>query len=166
MKVLYAALAIVGTLTAMEGPLRADWADAIAAYSRGDFVTAFKETLPIAEKGDAKAQFTIGFMYHRGKGITQSNLSALKWYGKAAEQGNADAQNNLGHMYRLGEGVPQDDDEAVKWYRKAADQGNADAQNNLKLMHDYGRVVPEDYVESYESSSRLLAAVSYFTYKL
>ena len=107
MKIIYAMLVVAGTLTVMEEPLRADWADAIAAYSRGDFVAAFEEILPIAEKGDAKAQFNIGFMYHRGKGIAQSDQAALKWYSRAAEQGNADAQNNLGHMYRLGEGVPQ-----------------------------------------------------------
>lgn len=49
-----------------------------------------------AEKGDASAQFKLGFMYDVGKGVPQDHTEAVRWYRKAADQGDADAQANLG----------------------------------------------------------------------
>ncbi len=63
--------------------------------------SSFKETRAKAAQGDANAQNTLGEMYEKGKGVTQNNAEAVKWYRKAAEQGNAKAQNNLGIMYNL-----------------------------------------------------------------
>ncbi len=64
-----------------------------------------------------------GVMYQNGKGVTQNDAEALKWYRLAADQGNAFAQGNLGWMYHNGDGVSQDYAEASKLYRLAADQG-------------------------------------------
>ena len=89
----------------------------LEATKRGDYQTAFKLWLPLAEQGDAQAQFNLGLMYDKGQGVKQDDVEAVKWYRKAAEQGLAQAQLNLGNMYRTGEGVKQDDVEAVKWYR-------------------------------------------------
>ena len=100
----------------------------LTAYEQSDYQTAFKLWLPLAEQGDAKAQFNLGVMYADGRGVKQDDVEAVKWFRKAAEQGDADAQFNLGVMYRNGQGVKQDDFEAVKWYRKAAEQGDAKAQ--------------------------------------
>jgi TPR repeat protein len=73
-----------------------------AAYERGDYATAFEEMLPIAEQGDANAQFNLGFMYDNGEGVPQDYAEAVRWYRLAAEQGNAFAQVNLGIMYANG----------------------------------------------------------------
>ncbi|HHV6527378.1 TPA: tetratricopeptide repeat protein, partial [Haemophilus influenzae] len=125
------------------------WADTLEqqfqqgleATKRGDYQTAFKLWLPLAEQGNASIQFNLGLMYKKGQGIKQDDFEAVKWFRKAAEQGVADAQLNLGNMYAKGLGVKQDDVEAVKWYRQAAEQGNAKAQFNLGLMYDNGRGV-------------------------
>ncbi|WP_146117165.1 tetratricopeptide repeat protein, partial [Haemophilus influenzae] len=117
------------------------WADTLEqqfqqgleATKRGDYQTAFKLWLPLAEQGNASIQFNLGLMYKKGQGIKQDDFEAVKWFRKAAEQGVADAQLNLGNMYAKGLGVKQDDVEAVKWYRQAAEQGNAKAQFNLGL---------------------------------
>ena len=109
------------------------WADTPAqqfqqgfeAATREDYQTAFKLWLPLAEQGDADAQYNLGLMYDNGRGVKQDDFEAVKWYRKAAEQGYADAQFNLGNMYANGRGVKQDDFEAVKWYRQAAEQGYA-----------------------------------------
>ena len=127
----------------------ADFSEGLAAYQRGDFATALREWRPLAEAGDAVAQFNLGQMYREGKGVPKDDAEAVKWYRLAAEQGVAKAQLNLGNMYNNGHGVPKDDAEAVKWYRLAAAQGSANAQYFLGLMYDNGNGVPEDNVQAY-----------------
>ena len=70
-----------------------------------------------------RAQFLLGLMYDRGRGVPQDYKEAAKWYRKAAEQGDSLAQGELGWLYNVGKGVVQDDKEAAKWYAKAAEQG-------------------------------------------
>ena len=108
--------------------------------------TEFEKTKALAEKGDADAQYNLGWMYADGEGVPEDDKEAVKWYRKAAEQGHADAQYSLGLMYADGKGVPQDDKEAAKWYRKAAEQGYATAQYNLGNMYYKGSGVLEDDV--------------------
>ncbi|MGH7181126.1 MAG: tetratricopeptide repeat protein, partial [Nitrospiraceae bacterium] len=103
--------------------------DATSAFERKDYALAARIFRPLAEQGDAKAQYNLGVMYDKGQGLPQDYQEALKWYRKAAEQGQA--QNNLGAMYDDGQGVPQGYQEALKWYRKAAEQGQVQAQYNL-----------------------------------
>ncbi len=80
-------------------PARAGFDEGVAAYKRGDYATALEELRPLAEQGDAKAQFYLGAMYAKGKGVPQDYAEAVKWYRKAAAQGLAEAQNNLDLMY-------------------------------------------------------------------
>ena len=44
-------------------PAWADFDDGVAAYEAGDYATALKEWRPLAEQGDAEAQFNLGKMY-------------------------------------------------------------------------------------------------------
>jgi TPR repeat protein len=103
-----------------------------------------------AEQGEADAQFRLGVMYERGRGVPQSHPEAARWYRLAAEQGYASAQSWLGFMYSSGLGVPQSHPEAARWYRLAAEQGYASAQFSLGLMYERGRGVIQDYVEAYK----------------
>ena len=73
--------------------------EGLAALDRDDYETALKEFKPLAEQGYAKAQFRLGVMYRKGKGVRKDDPAAFKWYKKAAEQGYAKAQHNLGVMY-------------------------------------------------------------------
>jgi TPR repeat protein len=116
-----------------------DFRKGMAAYKRGDYAAALGAWGPIAEQGDAVAEYSVGLMYLRGHGVPQDDSEAIKWYRRAAGRGLASAQNNLGLMYEKGRGVPQDDATARKWYRKAAEQGYAHARHNLKLMDKKGR---------------------------
>ena len=131
-----------------------------AAYERGDYATALREWRPLAEQGNADAQFNVGHMYEFGKGVPQNYDAAVNWYRLAAEQGVAKAQFNLALVYDLGKGVPQDYNVAVKWYRLAAEQGVAEAQHNLGLMYRIGRGVPQDY-KAAEKWLRLAAEQGY-----
>jgi len=114
------------------------------ATERGDYQTAFKLWLPLAEQGNVNAQFNLGVMYYKGQGVKQDYFEAVKWYRQAAEQGYAQAQFNLGVMYENGQGVKQDYFEAVKWYRQAEKQGDAKAQLNLGVMYINGDGVRQD----------------------
>ena len=108
----------------------------------------FKETKAKAEKGDAKAQYSLGTYYRHGKGGTRDSVEAAKWTRKAAEQGHATAQFILGVCYRDGDGVTKDAVEAAGWYRKAAEQGYAEAQFFLAASCRYGNGVVKDTVEA------------------
>jgi hypothetical protein len=101
-----------------------------------------------AERGNARAQFSLGLCYYWGSSVAQDYAEAAKWYRKAAEQGNADAQYNLGVCYTEGQGVEKDYTEAVKWYRAAAEQGSPLAQYNLGVCYTEGQGVEKDYTEA------------------
>ena len=106
------------------GEVMTEMEKAIEAMERGDYATAFKISLPLAEQGDAEAQYNLGFMYDDGLGVPQDYAEAMKWYRKSAEQGDADAQNNLGSMYKEGQGVSQDYVQAYMWLDLAAKKGD------------------------------------------
>jgi TPR repeat protein len=120
--------------------------EGLDSYDRNDYATALKEWKPLAEQGDAGAQYYLGVMYAYGQGVPQDQKTGVKWYALAAEQGNAFAQSNLGFMYAKGRGILQDYKTAVKWFTFAAEQGYVRAQSNLGLMYTKGQGVPQDYV--------------------
>ena len=126
----------------------ADYQKGLTASKSGDYATALREWKPLAEQGNARAQFSLGRLYHAGKGVPQHYKIAVKWYKLAAEQGNTVAQVNLGTIYYDGTGVPQDYMTAMKWYRLAAKQRNAPAQTMLGVMYNNGQGVLQDYKTS------------------
>ena len=127
----------------------ADFDEGAAAYERGDYAAALREWQPLAEQGDAPAQFNLGLMHAEGKGVPRDDRMAVQWHRRAAEQGDVSAQNSLGLMYAKGRGVPRDYKMAAQWYRRAAEQGDASAQNSLSVMYTIGAGVPKDYVHAH-----------------
>jgi uncharacterized protein len=123
-----------------------DFDKGIEAYNAGDYATAHNEWKPLAEQGNAKAQYKLGIMHYSGKGVPQDYAEAVKWFRLSAEQGNAGAQHNLGYMYDT---FRYDYAEALKWYRLAAEQGYARAQNNIGNMYLFGTGVLQDNVTAH-----------------
>jgi TPR repeat protein len=109
----------------------------------------FLEYKAKAEKGDLKAQNSLGLCYDTGYGVKQDHTEALKWYRKAAELNDATAQYNLGCCYYDGEVVEKDYAEAVKWFRKSAEQNDTRAQNSLGFCYANGQGVEKNYAEGY-----------------
>ena len=122
-----------------------DYQDGRKAYNRGDYATALKELLPLAEQGHAGAQYFVGYMYYKGQGVVQNGAEAVKWFRQAGRQGDVKAQYLLGYMYYKGQGIGQDGEEAEKWLRKAAEQDHAKAQFYLGEMY---YAVGQDGVEA------------------
>ena len=130
-------------------PAWADFQAGLTAHDREDYATAMREWQPLAEQGDAPAQYHLGMLYHKGRGVPQDDVQARKWYAKAAAQGLAKAQFGLGTLYFNGEGGAKDYQQALRWFRLAANQGEALAQTKLAIMYDDGTGVPKDKVQAY-----------------
>ncbi len=75
--------------TAMAAPVPADFPAAVEAYDQGDYATTFAESKPLAERGDADAQYMLGYLYARGQGVRRDLVRAYLWFTLAAWQGDA-----------------------------------------------------------------------------
>lgn len=52
----------------------------LAAYVRGDYAEAVRLIRPLAEQGNASAQYRLGFMYTTGQGVPRDLAEAKKWF--------------------------------------------------------------------------------------
>ena len=97
--------ALVAILLALAVPATAQDIEAgTEAYQRGDYAAALRELRPLAEQGDAKAEFFLGSMILEGKGVRPDWIEAVRWCRKAAMQGHAESQAMLGMVYSEGWG--------------------------------------------------------------
>ena len=74
----------IGFLVILGGAASADFKGGLAAYERNDYAAAFREWLPLAERGDGLAQIYVARMYEEGKGVRRSFGEARRWYDRAA----------------------------------------------------------------------------------
>jgi len=125
----------------------------IEAWQRSDYSGAVAIWRPLAEKGDADAEFNLGQAYRLGRGVP-TNLSAAKtWFERAAGQGHVDAETTLGLLlFQNG-----DQPEALKWLKKAADQGEPRALLVYGTALVNGDSVTQDPVLGYAYVSRAAA---------
>ena len=119
-------------------------AEAIAAYTRGDYGAALFVFQRRAEAGDAEAQAWIGAFYANGTGVVPSLPTAFAWYMRAAEQGHIQAATNVGAMLAMGQGIAQDRLAGLGWLERAAAAGDAMARYNLATLYAKGDGVPQD----------------------
>jgi TPR repeat protein len=120
--------------------------DGISAAHRGDHVMALNLWRPVAEKGDADAQISLGLAYYFGKGARRDYAEAAKWYGLAAQQGNASAQASLGTLYEAGLGVMRDYAVAYMWFDLAAAQNGENAAQARDLVAQ--KMTPQQLVQA------------------
>jgi len=88
-------------------------------YIARNYAVAFRVWQPLADRGDAWAQYGLGVLYHKGQGVEQDHAKALEWYHKAAQQDHPDAQEKLAMMYLQGDGVEKDEDKGYEWFGKS-----------------------------------------------
>ena len=109
--------------------------DAVDAMRTGNFAEAYCIMRPLAERGDADAQYNIGWMYLNGYGLRVNDSLALEWWNKASDQGHVDASFSIGMLYSLGDGeVRKDSEKAIDYYLLALKAGHEDAITILQLM--------------------------------
>ena len=109
------------------------------AFLFGQYELAFKTWEPLANMGNAKAQATLAWMYHTGKGVPKNLHKAFYWYQRAAYQSHEIAHNNLGVFYEQGLGVRRNYAKAAQHYREAAELGYGFAQYNLGMLYQRGK---------------------------
>ena len=140
-------LLLIGLMLFLPALGWADFEAGVDAYDRGDYETALKEWRPLAEQGDAEAQWMLSSMYFSGgKGVPENLGEGIRWLTLAAKNGHDIASFKLGMKYLIGKSVPQDYDEAVRWIRLCAERGSAICQTQLGAMYAGGHGVPQDYV--------------------
>lgn len=109
--------------------------DGSAAYARGDYVKAYRQALPLAEQGDAQAQFNLASLYMDGLGVPKNPVLAAKWVEKAAIQGHYLALVVIGSMYSDGVGVLEDPRRAEYFWKQAVEKGSGDAAFGLVTLY-------------------------------
>ena len=119
-------------LTANSPAANASWDEATKAFAKKQYASAAKLFRPLAEKGNALAQYQIALMHRMGLGLTKDQKEAKKWSRLAAKQGNADAQLMLGSLYSKADGDESADVvRAYIWYEASAKEGNTEAKKEL-----------------------------------
>ena len=103
---------------------------AYGAYQRGQYLTAFKLALPLANLGDPAAQTLIAELYEKGLGIARNKKEATAWYEIAANAGNREAQFSFAIKLLEGKYIKEDRKRAMKLMQSAADAGHSVAMYN------------------------------------
>lgn len=142
------AFALLGLASCSRGK-KGDFAAGLAAYETGNYALALKEFKPLAEGGNAEAQFKLAEIHMKAQGVALNGEEFLKWCRKAAERGHAEAQFTLGMHYARGGLVRENHAEAKNWFLKAADQGHAESLGYLALLLDSGNGVKRDPVAAH-----------------
>ena len=99
------ALGLLAALLIGTSAHAAAYDDAFAAYQKGDYAIALKLMRPLAEAGDANAEYNMGAMYMNSLGVQQDHKEAAKWFKMAVDKGNVFAEVDLGNLYQSGLGV-------------------------------------------------------------
>ena len=117
------------------------------AADQANYETALRTWLPLAEDGDAQAQFYVGQIYEKGLGRAPDANKAASWYLRAGEAGYAPAQTALAMLYESGATGSADPVKALQWYRRAAGLrgtvalgGNASDDDAKRLRSELDRL--------------------------
>ncbi len=124
------------------------------AFEEDHYAQALKGFAPLAEAGNAKAQYYLGRMYgytwsenpfdgssprHRADPAKQ-----IEWFTKSAEQGEMLSQIELAKLYEHGFGPKAERAPAAHWWQMAADQGDATAQYEVGHNFETGNGGAQD----------------------
>lgn len=131
---------LVGTMYEGDNGSTDNKAEANKWYSQ-----AFKQATPLAENGDARAQYVLYCLYNEGNGVAKDQQEAIRLLKLSAENGYLDAQITLGDYYEKSNNLS----EAVKWRKKAAEQ-----------IHERDLKVVERKIKSKEDEKYFINEVS------
>src|SRR6478672_4089670 len=125
----------------------------IDAWQKSDYASAVAIWRPLAEKGDADAQFNLGQAYRLGRGVPINLALAKSWFEKAATSGHLDAQTTLGLL------LFQNGDQAsgLRWLKQAAEEGEPRAELVYGTALYNGDGVTQDRLLGYAYVSRAAA---------
>ena len=121
--------------------------DGVAFYfDEGDSKKATEIIQPLADKGNADAQYYIGLI----KYDNENYKAAFDWFMKSAQQDFSDGQMSLASMYKNGEAVKRNGKKAIEWYKKVADKGSTDSETEIADIYAKGIDVEVDVKKAIE----------------
>jgi cell division septation protein DedD len=122
----------------------------IDAWAAENWPLAIANFRPLADRGDADAQYNLAQAYFLGRGVPRNVNLAEQWYERAARQGNEEAQANYGLLlFQNGRRA-----EAMPWIERAANRGDPRAQYVLGTALYNGDLVARDLPRAYALLSR------------
>lgn len=124
--------------------IREQLQEAMGAAKLSDFETALDIWMPLAEAGNAEAQYNVAIMNEHGEGIPEDKIAAQEWMRKAAEQHHPKAQQILGNYLFHGTAGKVDKRESYKWMLSAAEKGVVQAQRETAMNLRDGEGVEKD----------------------
>jgi hypothetical protein len=132
----------------------------VACAYTGDYVLEekYKKLLPVAESGNAEAQYDVAEMLERGRGVNKDLEEAFNWYSKSAEQGNPKGAFRVGLAYLKGKGVEKNSADALKWLQQASDRGYERANYYLGVIYEKGEGVDINYTRALSYYKKSLSA--------
>jgi len=141
-------------LASLAAPLSAQSVKAgIDAWQKADYAAAVAIWRPLAEQGDADAQFNLGQAYRLGRGVPIDLGAAQLWFERAAARGHLDAQTTLGLLlFQNGNHTG-----AVRWLKAASDKDEPRAMLVYGTALFNGDGVPQDPVQGYAYITRAAA---------
>ncbi len=125
----------------------------VEAWQAGNYDVAIRQWRPLADQGDADAQYNLAQAYKLGRGVPLNMNLAEQWYERAARQGHAQAGANLG-LILFQNGRRR---EAIPYIERAAAAGDPRAQYVLGTALFNGDVVGRDWPRAYALMSRAAA---------
>lgn len=153
MKLFWGALG-AGMMLAVGSPAGADVKAGVDAWQQGDYAKAIGEWRPLAQAGDADAQFNMGQAYKLGRGVQSDLNAALDWYRKAAAQGHLRAEDNLGLiLFQQGDRAG-----AMPYLQRSAARGEPRAQYIVATALFNGDMIGKDWVRAYALMTRAAAS--------
>jgi len=109
--------------------------DGVFAAKHRDYAQAIRLLIPLAEGGDAAAQFNVGALYEHGRGVPQDPAQAVDWYRRSADQGFPYGQFSLADMYYKGRGVQKDAVAAFVWFKLSSTRFIDDCNKEDAVIH-------------------------------
>lgn len=99
---------------------------------------AMRWLLPLAQKGNADAQYYCGMMLFFGYGTERKCDEGFAYFNQAAEAGHGEALNRIGRIYNLGDadaGITKNTSKAKEYYERSSKTGFADSFANLAIIY-------------------------------
>ena len=108
--------------------------EGFAAYKAGDFKQAYNIWLPLAEAGNAEAQFRVGRLYDFEEIEDVDINAAISWYKYAAAQRHIGAIYNLGLFFDYDKRIPRNIENARAYYQDGANLCDGASQYRLGAL--------------------------------
>ena len=143
-RIILLAILLLLSTQAFSDPLE----EGFVAFKQGDKELAYKNWLPLAIRGDARAQFFLSVLYENWTGGVEDKKNATRWLTASANNGFIPARFNLGNNYHQGRYGAVDNKMAAYWWEQAAVQGFVEAQYHLATIYYWGKGIQQDLKEA------------------